>query len=151
MPATPPDTEAAPAPKPKSGLFRALTNLSLSRTGPGTDKAEKAADIVHKGETVTLTEEQAHGFLHRHRRPVIAPVDSSDPAALTAKDLFGQRPPAEAFGARPDPPGSSTVTVNDEIKDPADPRNAPEANDPVTDFSVDPAAAKDRGTGVKGK
>ena len=150
MPATPADTtpEAAPAPKPKSGLWRALTNLSISR--PGT-KEEKAADIVHRGETVTLTEEQAQGFLHRHRRPVIAPVADSDQGSLTAKDLFGQRAPAEAFGARPDPPGSSKVTVNEDIPDPADPRNAPEANDPVTDFSVDPAAAKDRGTGVKGK
>ena len=133
--------------------YVALTNLSLSRTGPGTDKAEKAADIVHRGETVTLTEEVAQGFLRNHRRPVIRPAgdDDSDGKGLTAKDLFGQRPPAEAFGARPDPPGASTVTVNDEIKDPADPRNAPEANDPKTDFSVDPAAAKDKGTGVKPK
>ena len=145
--------EAQPEAKPKSGLWEALTNLSLSRTGPGTDKAEKAADIVHKGETVTLDEDTAQGFLKRHRRPVIRPAaDQNKPAtSLTARDLFGQRPPAEAFGARPDPPGASTVTVNDEIKDPADPRNAPEANDPVTDFSVDPAAAKDKGTGVKPK
>jgi hypothetical protein len=133
--------------------FVALTNLSISRTGPGTDKADKQADIVHKGETVQLDDDTAHGFLTGHRRPVIRPFDEkNDPDPnLKAKDLFGQRPPAEAFGARPDPPGASTVTVNDEIKDPADPRNAPEANDPVTDFSVDPAAAKDKGTGVKPK
>jgi hypothetical protein len=150
-----PDTqpESKPEPRSKSGRWTALSNLSISRSGPGTDKAEKAADIVHKGETVTLTEEVAQGFLHNHRRPVIRPFDEKndkDPN-LTARDLFGQRPPAEAFGARPDPPGASTVTVNDEIADPADPRNAPEANDPKTDFSVDPAAAKDKGTGVKPK
>lgn len=148
MPETPPAPEVKP--RPKSGIWTALTNLSISRSGPGS-KEEKAADIVHRGETVTLTEEQAHGFLHRHRRPVIAPADSSEPGGpVLAKDLFGQRPPAEAFGARPDPPGSSKVTVNEEVPDPADPRNAPEANDPVTDFSVDPAAVKDRGTGVRG-
>ena len=39
-----------------------------------------------------------------------------------------------------DPPGASRV----EVTDPADPRNAPEATDPKTDFSVDPDAAKDR-------
>ena len=141
-----PDTQ--PEPRSKSGRWTALSNLSISRSG---DK-EKSADIVHKGETVTLTDEVAQGFLHNHRRPVIRPAsDDGDAKSLTARDLFGQRPPAEAFGARPDPPGASTVTVNDEIKDPADPRNAPEANDPVTDFSVDPAAAKDKGTGVKPK
>ena len=142
-----PDTQ--PEPKPKSRAWTALANLSIGRSA---DK-EKQADIVHKGETVTLTDEQAEGFLHNHRRPVIRALDEkSDPDPdLKARDLFGQRPPAEAFGARPDPPGASTVTVNPEIKDPADPRNAPEANDPKTDFSVDPAAAKDKGTGVKPK
>ena len=148
MPETP---ESKPAAKPKGGLWTALTNLSIGRTGG--DKADKQADIVHKGETVTLTDEQAHGFLHGHRRPVIQAASDSDDATpnVQAKDLFGQRPPAEAFGARPDPPGSSKVTVNDEVADPADPRNAPEAKDPKTDFSVDPAAAKDKGTGVKAK
>lgn len=143
-----PDTQ--PETRSKNRIWEALTNLSIGRGGEDKDKA---ADIVHKGETVTLTDEQAQGFLHRHRRPVIRPAaDQNQPAtALTAKDLFGQRPPAEAFGARPDPPGSSKVTVNDEVADPADPRNAPEAKDPKTDFSVDPAAAKDKSTGVKAK
>lgn len=145
--------ESKPAPRSRNRIWEALTNLSISRTGPGTDKADKAADIVHKGETVTLSDEQAQGFLNRHRVPVIRPAANQNDADpnIKAKDLFGQRPPAEAFGARPDPAGASAVTVNPEVADPADPRNAPEAKDPKTDFSVDPAAAKDKSTGVKGK
>jgi hypothetical protein len=141
----PAEAEAKPAAKPTTRLWLALANLSISR--PATDKGgEKMADIVHRGETVALTDEQAHGFLTRHRRPVIRPAnDQNDPApAIRAKDLFGERPRAEAFGARPDPPGASTVTVNEDIPDPADPRNAPEATDPQTDLSVDPDAAKDK-------
>jgi hypothetical protein len=137
--------EPATATKPKSRLWVALTHLSIGR--PATDKGgEKMADIVMKGETVTLTDEQADGFLHRHRVPVIRPAkDQGDPApAIRARDLFGERPRAEAFGARPDPPGASQVTVNPEVADPQDPRNAPEATDPQTDFTVDPDAAKDR-------
>lgn len=132
--------------------WEALTHLSISRTG-NDPKGERLSDLVTKGDKVSLTDEQAQGFLTRHRRAVIRPAtDSGEPAPnLTARDLFGQRPPAEAFGARPDPPGASTVTVNEEIADPADPRNAPEAKDPKTDFSVDPAAARDKGTGVRGK
>jgi hypothetical protein len=134
--------EAKPAEaRPKGRVFEALANLSISR--PATDKGgERMADIIHRGETVILTEEQAHGFLTRHRVPVIRPAkDQNDPApAIRARDLFGERPRAEQFGARPDPPGASRV----EVTDPADPRNAPEATDPKTDFSVDPDAAKDR-------
>ncbi len=141
--------EAKPAearPKALPRLWEALTNLSLSRTITDPKSGEKMADIVHKGEVVALDEDTARGFLTRHRRPVIRPAkDQNDPApAIRARDLFGERPRAEQFGARPDPPGASTVTVNDGVKDPADPRNAPEATDPKTDFSVDPDAAKDR-------
>lgn len=148
-PAPPADADdlAAPAEPPKTGkrLWVALTHLSIGRrnTDP---KGELLADIVHRGETVALTDEQAHGFLTRHRVPVIRPAkEQNDPApAIRARDLFGERPRAEAFGARPDPPGASTVTVNPDVPDPADPRNAPEATDPQTDFSVDPDAAKDK-------
>jgi hypothetical protein len=144
-PQAPPAPEPAAGAKPRSRVWLALTNLSISRaiTDP---KGEKMADIIHKGETVTLTDEQAHGFLHRHRVPVIRPAaDQNDPApAIRARDLFGERPRAEAFGARPDPAGASAVHVNEDVPDPADPRNAPEATDPQTDFSVDPDAAKDK-------
>jgi hypothetical protein len=126
-------------------LYQALAHLSISR--PSNDpKGIPAADIVTKGDTVRLTDDQAQGFLTRHRVPVIRPATEKDEAApaIRARDLFGERPPAQAFGARPDPPDASHVTVNDEVPDPADPRNAPEANDPVTDLSVDPDAAKDK-------
>src|ERR1039457_613159 len=43
--------ESAPPVKPKSSLWQALANLSIGRS---TDR-EKSADIVHKGETGTLT------------------------------------------------------------------------------------------------
>lgn len=151
MPDTQPETqpESKAAPRSRNRVWEALTNLSIGRSAD----REKSADIVHKGETVTLTDEQAQGFLHRHRVPVIRPAanqNDQDPD-VKARDLFGQRPPAEAFGARPDPAGASKVTVNPAapaVTDPADPRNAPEANDPQTDLSVDPAAAKDKGTGA---
>jgi hypothetical protein len=126
-------------------LYQALTHLSISR--PSNDpKGVPTADLVAKGDTVRLTDEQAHGFLHRHRVPVIRPAAEKDEDApsIKARDLFGERSPAQAFGARPDPPDASHVTVNEEIADPTDPRNAPEAHDPQTDLSVDPDAAKDK-------
>jgi hypothetical protein len=141
--AAPAEAEASVAAEPKvtTRLWEALTNLSISRTVHD-PKGEKMADIVHKGEVVALDEDTARGFLTRHRRPVIRPAkDQNDPApGIRARDLFGERPRAEQFGARPDPPGASRV----EVTDPADPRNAPEATDPQTDLSVDPDAAKDR-------
>lgn len=126
--------------------FEALTNLSVGRTG---SDAEKAADIVHKGEIVHLTDEQAAGFMdpRRHRVPVIRLAsEQNDPAPdIRARDLFGARPTAQQFGARPDPAGSSHVLVTpEESADPADPRNAPEASDPVVDLTVDPDAQKDK-------
>lgn len=128
--------------------YQALANLSLSRASRD-PRGERLADMVHAGETdVMLTDEEAHGFMdrRRHRVPVIRPMSEAGGAAPTirARDLFGQRAPAAAFGAREDPPGASTITVNEDVPDPADPRNAPEANDPQTDLSVDPDASKDK-------
>jgi hypothetical protein len=130
--------DAPPAAKPKTGLWQALANLSIGR---GTDR-EKSADIVHKGETVTLTEEQSQGFLSRHKVPVIRPAAEQNAPApqVRAKDLFGKQPGAAQFGAREDPPGSSRVTVSEAEHV----LNAPEAHDPGTDLAVDPDAAKDK-------
>lgn len=144
MPAATARRDEAPPAEPKRSLWEALAHLSIGRTTTGKD-SDKAADIVHAGETVMLTEEQAHGFLTRHKVPVIRPAkDQNDPApAIRARDLFGAqgRPSAAQFGAREDPPGSSSVEV---IADPSDPANHPEANDPQTDLNVDPDAAKDK-------
>lgn len=155
-PAAPPEQPALPAAsKPGAGtrMWEALTHLSIGRS-TSDPKGEKHADIVTKGETVALTDEQAHGFLTRHRVPVIRPASQQNQPrpAIRARDLFGIRPPAQAFGARPDPAGASAVTELPAAElpaagarpDPADPRNAPEANDPHTDFTVDPDAAKDK-------
>jgi hypothetical protein len=131
---------------PATTEWEALTNLSVGRTGSDN---EKAADIVHKGETAHLTDEQVARFQDRkrHRVPVIRPAaEQNEPTPrVTARDLFGQRPTAAQFEARPDPAGSSGVRViEDASADPADPRNAPEANDPVVDLTVDPDAAGDK-------
>lgn len=140
-PAEPTTDEARPAAQPKTGIWLALTNLSIGRAF--TRAEDKAADIIHRGETVTLTEDQSHGFLHRHRRPVIRPATDKDPAPkLTARDLFGVQPRAAQFGAREDPPGSSKIV--DTGADPEHAQNAPEAHDPQVDFSIDPDAAKDK-------
>ena len=125
--------------------FVALTNLSIPQKSRD-PRGEPRASIVHAGETVTLTDDQADAFLHGgHRIPVIRRKSEGTEAGrpLTARQLFGHRPGAQQFGARPDPPDASTVTVNEDIPDPTDPRNAPEANDPQPDLSIDPDAAKD--------
>lgn len=132
--------DAPPAAEPKKSRWIALANLSISRASD----REKQADIVPAGtDDVYLTEEQAHGFLTRHKVPVIRPYSERrepDPG-IKARDLFGKRPGAAQFGARPDPKGASHVIEN---PDPSDPANHPEANDPQTDLTVDPDAAKDK-------
>jgi hypothetical protein len=134
--------DAPPEAAPKKSRWIALVNLSIGRSA---DKTEKQADIVHRGETVDLTEEQSHGFLTRHKVPVIKPyAERREPDPdIRARDLFGPqgRPTAAQFGARPDPKGASRVIEN---PDPADPANHPEASDPQTDLTIDPDAAKDK-------
>ena len=148
---TDPPAETPPEPKPKSGLWLALTNLSIGRTF--TKIEDKAADIVHKGETVTLTEDQAHAFLKRHKRPVIRLATDKDPAPrLAARDLFGA-PPPPPFDVRPDPAADPDRTVlglplgASVVDDSEHAGNAPEANDPVVDMGGNPNAAKERSTG----
>lgn len=145
---TDPVAETPPEVKPKTGVWLALTNLSIGRAF--TKIEDKAADIVHKGETVTLTEEQAHGFLKRHKRPVIRPAAETDPPPrLVARDLFGAPPPPQ-FGVRPDPPADPDRTVlglplgASVVDDSEHAASAPEANDPVVDMGGNPNAAKER-------
>jgi hypothetical protein len=131
--------------------YVALTNLSISRGAATRDaRGERQADVVHRGETVTLADDVAQGFLTRHRMPVIRKKSESDEPAsrVTARDLFGRAPGAEQFGARPDPAGASRVVVNEDVPeqgiDPEHARKAPEANDPQVDLNIDPDAAKDK-------
>lgn len=91
-------TDTATEVQPKRAEWQALTPLSIGRRG---DK-EKAADLVHPGETVWLTEEESAGYLDRsrHRVPVIRPASQkNDPMPrITASTLFGAkgRPAAPA-------------------------------------------------------
>jgi hypothetical protein len=137
------DEETAAEPTPRTSIWEALVNLSIGRRN---DK-EKLADIVHKGETVTLTDEEAHGFLHRHKRPVIRPASEQNSAAprIAARDLFG-KPPGPPFGAREDPPVDPEATVfglplGANATGGGDPFTAPEANDPQPSI-VDPDATE---------
>ena len=139
-----PGTQSASKPSrlgtPKGKNYEALTHLSVGRATTGKE-GDRSADIVHRGETVFLTEEQARGFLdpRRHRRPVIREAsEQNEPAPpVTARDLFGQQPRAQQFAATlPDPPGASKVIERPDPEapeDPADPRNAPEASEPAVD------------------
>jgi len=91
-------TEATAAETPRSGEYVALANLSIARTTDSRDRAiDRQADIVHAGERVTLTDDQAHAYLTRHRVPVVRKATESDSGRkVTARDLFGRRtaPPA---------------------------------------------------------
>jgi hypothetical protein len=125
----------------------AAANLSVSRPTPRNDKTGvPQAVVIHRGEELPswVSDDVIQRFLHDHPVPVIRRKSEGPGGPVTARMLFGRRPRAEQFGAREDPPGSSKVTVNEDIPDPVDPRNAPEATDPTVDLSVDPDAAKDR-------
>ena len=100
MPAARTTEAAAAETAPRSGEYVALANLSVSRArsdrrgGLGDDRM---ADRVEAGERVTLTDDEAHGFLTRHRIPVIRKASEQDSGRkVTARDLFGRRtaPPA---------------------------------------------------------
>jgi hypothetical protein len=107
----------------RSGKYVALANLSIGRAG----NKERQADIVHAGETVTLTDEEAESLSTRHRVPVIRKAGEADfSRPLTARDLFNTQPGASSFGAAPDPAGSTRVTQTG-VPDPA---LSPEATGP---------------------
>jgi hypothetical protein len=106
-----------------AGRYEALTNLTIGR---GASDKEKAADIILRGETVTLTDEQAERFLHGHPVPVVRRAGESGALPqITARALFRPQPGPNQFGARPDPAGASRVSVN--AADSSDPANHPEA------------------------
>ena len=110
--------------------FQAITNLSVPRKGD----PNKETDLVLEGETVDLDDDVAALFLPPLRVPAVirAVKESSEPLPrLHPRQLSGvainQRTgkrigfPGPPQGARPDPAGSSTVTVLE----------PPEAHEPV--------------------
>ena len=123
-------TTEAQAETPRGGEYVALTNLSVSRArsdrrgGLGDDRM---ADRVEAGERVTLTDDEAHGFLTRHRIPVIRKANEQDSGRkITARDLFGRRTPAP-LADKVESLRDSTQLV--QVGEP-DPALSPEANAP---------------------
>jgi hypothetical protein len=111
-------------------LYQAVVNLSVPRKGD----ANKECDLVMAGETVELDDDTADLFRPpRRAMAMIRPAkESGDPLPrVHPKQLFGiaVNPrtgqvigrPGPPQGARPDPPGSSTVQVLE----------PPEANEPA--------------------
>lgn len=109
--------------------YVALVNLSVPRRG---DK-DRQTDLVHAGETLYLTEDEARAFNRRDGRQVDVVRKLSGPDGIRGelprilpRQVSGRlfRPPPPPPGsdaARPDPEGSSRVQV---IED----GNAPEVN-----------------------
>lgn len=110
--------------------YVALTNLSVPRRG---DK-DRQTDLVRKGETIYLTEEEARQFERRdpgrdgRAAPVVRKLSGPDGTRgdvpeLLPRHLSGRlfRPPAPLPGsdaARPDPEGSSRIQVIEDGKAP---------------------------------
>lgn len=128
--------------------YLALVNLSVPRK----NDPNKETDLVEVGETVELDDETAAKFLPPLRRPAVirkAADRTSEMPVLRPRDLSGvainQRtgkrvgypgPPADA---RPDPPGSSQVLVQ-ELPESNEPQPGSE-NAPVQDAEDIPPRA----------
>src|ERR1035441_1045142 len=109
----------------------ALTCLSVPRRG---DK-DRNTDLVYPGETVYLTEEEARQFNGRaprdgRRTVVLRKVPAPDgtheplpvlpPRALSGRLFRPATPPPGSDTARPDPEGSSSISVLDDGRAPED-------------------------------
>jgi len=127
---------------PASGKWVALTHLSISR--PHSDRHghlgdDRMADRAEPGELVTLTEEEAHGFLTRHRVPVIRKATDEDAGRkITARDLFGRRRPAPATDQLQAARGQADLVDSTQLIQ-VDPALSPEGNAPDP-ADVDPDA-----------
>jgi len=109
--------------------YQAIVNLSVPRTGD----PNRETDLVLAGETIDLTDDMAAKFLPPLKAfPMIRSAkDSTEPlprlhpkqlSGIAINQRTGQRigNPGVPENARPDPPGSSQVTVLE----------PPEANEP---------------------
>ena len=130
---------------PDNSEYVALTNLSVSRArsdrrgGLGDDRM---ADRVEAGERVTLSDDEAHGFLTRHRVPVIRKANEQDSGRrITARDLFGRRtaPPATD---KLQPTRGQTDVIDSAQLIQVDPALSPEGNPPDPSV-VDPDAGNE--------
>jgi hypothetical protein len=131
---------------PKTGSqYQALVNLSVPRT----DDADRQTDLVTRGNTVILTDEQAAKFLPPVKPfPMIRRIkDQHEPLPrITGRHMSGpiRQPPVPQPGTadpRPDPAGSSVIT---EVKDDADQNPpVPEMNEPAAGSENAPVTTQD--------
>lgn len=148
--------------------YLALANLSVPRRG---DK-DRQTDLVHKGETVYLTEEEARQFERRDpgRDGRVAPVvrklsgpDGSreDIPNLLPRHLSGRlfrpvTPPPGTELPRPDPEGSSRIQVMQDgnapeaagsvVPEPGEMEDNLRAQIPQDAVDIPPKAARSRGS-----
>jgi hypothetical protein len=134
--------------------YQAIVNLSVPRVGD----PNRETDLVLAGETIDLTDDMAAKFLPPLKAfPMIRSVrDSSDPLpAIHPKQLSGiainQRTgkrigvPGPPQDARPDPPGSTTITVLEEPPEANEPQPGSEDASPDQDaVDIPPRAARAR-------
>ena len=128
--------QAAPA----STEYVALVNLSVGRPErPGDRVIDRMADRVEAGERVRLTDDEAHGFLTRHRVPVIRKATERDSGRkITARDLFNRRRPAPPTDALQPARGQAGVIDTTQLIQ-VDPELSPDGSTPDP-ADVDPDA-----------
>lgn len=131
---------------PTTAEYVALVNLSIARAHDSRDRAiDRQADRVEAGERVRLTDEEAHGFLTRHRVPVIRKATDRDGGRrITARDLFGRRTPA--------PPTDQLVNVTEStqlVQSGAPEGDAPDPADVDPDADSEGAKGSVRGKAAK--
>jgi hypothetical protein len=138
-----PASTATETPAVQSGeLYTALCALSVGRITTGKE-GDRRADIVRPGEDVRLTDEEAQKLMRAHRVPVIARKGTSGLRRVTARQLFNPPRPAAAFGALPDEPVGSAVTLLGE--DPDRPSAGPDPRESDPDFGAEVQPRPQRG------
>ena len=125
---------------PASTECVALTNLSIGRPErPGDRVIDRMADRIEAGERVRLTDDEAHGFLTRHRLPVIRKATDADTGRkITARDLFNRRRPAPLTDQLQAARGQADLVDSTQLIQ-VDPALSPEGNAPDP-ADVDPDA-----------
>ena len=113
---------------------QALTNLSVPRKG------DSQTDLVSCGEIVDLADDIAERFLQRTPpvvRKVAAGKDPGPLPRLSPRQMFGatRGVPGPPEGARPDPPGSTTIQMLERVPE----ANAPQAEPPPPPGTPPPA------------